>query len=94
MCRLLGDKGRFREEHQTELANHDFIAVFKHRLINALAVHIGAIEASGIDNGILAIDPAKHGVLPGYGGIVQQNIRSGIATNSDFILIKPLPWSR
>ena len=46
----MGNNGRFREEHETEFTDHDFVAVLQRRLINTLTVHVGAVQTSCINH--------------------------------------------
>ena len=84
----MGNNGRFREEHEAEFTDHDFVAVLQRRLINTLTVHVGAVQTSCVNHKELTVDPAEHGMLTGYGGVVEQNMSSRITTDGDFILVK------
>src|SRR5438445_3124690 len=69
-----------RQEHQSELADLDFVAVGQQRLVHGYTVDVGGVEAAEVDDPECAVLRTKFGVAAADGHLVEEDVADGMAT--------------
>src|SRR5436190_17690552 len=75
------------EEHQLELADLQLVAGGQFRLVDALPVDVGAIEASVVVEVEPVVAPADLGVAAGHGHVVEKDVALGMAPGRGDVLV-------
>src|SRR3954447_1849749 len=62
------------EEHQPELADPDFVAVLQQRVVDAVTVHVGAVQAAHVVHLVGAVGAMELHVPAGDGDVVEEDV--------------------
>src|SRR5450631_3201890 len=81
------------EEHQTELADLDLVAVGQHRRGHRFTVDIGAVEAADVNDLEFAVVPSELGVPAADGDLVEEDVAAGMPASGCDGLIQQEPRS-
>src|SRR5260370_570952 len=64
------------------------------RLLDALPVHVGAVEAAHVADGEPGALAVKLGVPPGYGHVVEEDVAIGVAARGGQVAVEAEPAAR
>src|SRR5258707_7344064 len=70
-CSTRGGPG---QEHQTELANLDLVAVDQHRGVDRFMIDVSAVEAVEVDEEELSVFQPKLDMVAADGGVVEEDV--------------------
>jgi hypothetical protein len=73
-CSTRGGPG---QEHQTELADLDLVAVDQHRGVDRFMIDVSVVEAVEVDEQELSVLQSKFDVVAADGGVVEEMSLSG-----------------
>jgi len=66
------------QEHQTEFADLDLVAVCQHRRMHLLAVDIGAVEAADVDYFEFIVLKPELGVASADCDVIEEDVAAGL----------------
>jgi len=76
------------QEHQTEVADLDFVAVGEHGAVHPLTVDIRAVEAARVDDAEFAVFKSKLGVVAADSYVVEEDVAARMAARGRSGLVK------
>src|SRR5690242_20092627 len=86
VCRTgLLARRRAGEEDQAELADPDLVPVLQQRVVDPVAVHVGAVEAADVVDPERASLPVELDVPSGDGDVVEEDVALRMPTGADRI---------
>src|SRR4051794_25615284 len=71
------------EVHQTVLADLDLVATLKGDLVDAVTVHVGAVQAAHVRDRVAVAGTPELGVAPGHGDVVEEDLAVGVTAGGD-----------
>src|SRR3954464_13764338 len=87
-CRNSVLRGGAGEEDQPELADPDLITVLEQCVVDAVTVHVGAVEAAHVVHLVGPLGPVELHVPARHGDVVEEDVALGMAPGADDVRVQ------
>src|SRR3954470_17747238 len=93
-CRNSVLRGGTGEEDQPELADPDLVTVLEQCVVDAVTVHVGAVEAAHVVHLVGPLGPVELHVPARHGDVVEEDVALRVASGADDVGVQQVASAR